>query len=502
MTNVDFAHQLAEHRRGSQQPPLKKFKSSAAPKGTKYTEGYQDRASLRKLGETEGASEDDKAQRVQALEEMMKLGQIDRVTFEKLRTEIGIGGDVGTTHLVKGLDRDLLKRIKAGEDVSTKPIPVSREDAEDEAGGEAGGDEDFEQLLEEKEKAEVVPAAKKEKEKKRGNLAPSLQAKGGRLTRDEILKQLKASRAPPPPPESMLGSRFKKVGGDQGSKKRWIEQDKNGRRKEILVTTDSAGKVKRKVRWLDGPGEKNGELLAVDKNAKPLGMDVPIEALARTQAQAPESEEDDNIFEGIGDDYNPLAGISDDEDNSSASSGDEDGGEPGEIKDAKEGGTGDKPSIPTTSKAPHRDYFATNTKSGNNEADKPPEDSGNPLISDPTILQALKRAAAIRQPSPSSDAEGKDDDKDAILRRKKFLEEAKRREREDAMDMDLGFGGSRFADDDDEEQIWDEQRGGSNKRKRGPKKKKGDKESVSDVMGVLEGRQKAAGKDKDKRKAE
>jgi hypothetical protein len=49
-------------------------------------EGYVDRAKQR-VGE-EGEEDSEKVQRVKALEEMMKLQQIDEATFEKLRDEI------------------------------------------------------------------------------------------------------------------------------------------------------------------------------------------------------------------------------------------------------------------------------------------------------------------------------------------------------------------------------------------------------------------------------
>ena len=59
------------------------------------------------------------------------------------------------------------------------------------------------------------------------------------------------------------------------------------------------------------------------------------------------------------------------------------------------------------------------------------------------------------------------------------------------MDMDLGFGGSRVEDDQEEEPVVLEGEGtsrGGNKRKRGPKKRKGDKDNASDVMKVMEAR--------------
>jgi hypothetical protein len=63
----------------------------------------------------------------------------------------------------------------------------------------------------------------------------------------------------------------------------------------------------------------------------------------------------------------------------------------------------------------------------------------------------------------------------------------------DAADMDMGFGGSRNEDAEDGDgpllDFDDDERGGK-KRKRGPKKKKGDKDSVTDVLRVVEGRKK------------
>ena len=81
----DFARQLAEHRQElSGQPPAKKFRSSAAPKGTKLAQGYEDRTSLRRAGGEDGETQDDKEKRLKALEEMMKLQQIDQSTFREI----------------------------------------------------------------------------------------------------------------------------------------------------------------------------------------------------------------------------------------------------------------------------------------------------------------------------------------------------------------------------------------------------------------------------------
>lgn len=441
----------------------------------------------------------------------MKLGQIDQAMFEKLRGEMGVGGDVGSTHMVKGLDWELLRRVRAGEDINA-PKEEKEKEGEKVDEKEEDVDDEFDRVLDEK--GEALPAAPKEtepKKKKKGNLAMAPPAAPAPKTRDEILRQLRESRerarstdmAPPPPPaaqpapESVLGARFKKVGDDatKVEKKRWVEQDETGRRKEILQITDAQGNTKRKVRWLDKPGQSNPGLLVPDKDAKPLGMEVPVEIASKTEAQVAAEDEDNDIFAGVGADYNPLADLDEGDSSSSDSEDETSAGDRKTEKRASADATAARdtaaPAVePAEKPSRPRNYFSTST---NDEPE--PVDRSNPLMKDPTLLAALKRAAALRQASPSDEAaEGGDGDEavdsDTLLRRKKFLEDARRREAQDAMDMDFGFGSSRIEDEEDEEgPTHDEQRGGK-KRKRGPKKKKGDKDSVSDVMQVLEGRKK------------
>ncbi|EDN10116.1 predicted protein [Histoplasma mississippiense (nom. inval.)] len=408
---VDFASQSADHRRVSQPPPAKKFRSSAAPKGTKLAEGYQDRTLLRRAGQYEEGNvegygsddrgDDDRENRVRALEDMVKLGQVDQPTFEKLREEIGVGGDVESTHLIKGLDWKLLRRVKAGEDINAPP-PSSSENGVSEQPQEKvvrDIDEEFDMVLEEKEKEVKEPAQKR--------------------------------------------------------------------------------------------SEDSG-LLPVDKHAKPLGMDVPAEVLSRANAAATMEEEDDDIFQGVGRDYNPLADMEDEDDHGSSSSDESDNEMKGNaslprVDIVNDGHAQQEQPLPQPAKV--RDYFAT---SSSTREDRETVNKPSSISSDPAILAALKRAAATRQTSPVDLDDGAGLDQEATLKRKRFLEEAKRQEREDAMDLDLGFGGSRFGDEDDEEAGWEaEGRGRGTKRKRGPKKKKGDKDSVNAVMKVLEGRRQA-----------
>lgn len=207
-------------------------------------------------------------------------------------------------------------------------------------------------------------------------------------------------------------------------------------------------------------------------------MDVPAEVAAKAAA-APE-DEDDDIFEGVGADYNPLADIGDDDSSS-------DSDEAGEVSEPTKP-TPTEPSAEPSAEKPvqparPRNYFSTTTS----EASAADEDQtrANPLSRDPNLLAAFKRAAALRQ-GETDDQKEKDDS-----RGQRFLEEMRRREAQDAMDMDLGFGGSRIEDEEEEEPVALEGEGssrGGQKRKRGPKKRKGDKENVSDVLNVLEAR--------------
>lgn len=480
MGGVDFARQLAEKNREAEGRAPKRFKSSAAPKGTSMPTGYQDRAQLRNTQAEDEKGESIEA-RIKALEDMVKLGQIDQATFDKLRQDLGVGGDLESTHMVKGLDMELVRRIRAGEDVSKPaekaPPPPPQEDVDDQ----------LDHLMEEKAPGDLPSAPTIKKEKKKGNMAPP---PARPRNRDEILRDLKAKHAaaaaPAPPPESTLGNRFKKIRDETPKKQRFEETDETGRRREVLLIPDAEGNIKRKTRWLDPPVQApasavNG-LLMPDKSAKPLGMEVPAGVASAAPSVVPE-DEDEDIFADAGADYNPLAGI--ENDGSSSEEDDEvvDSGRKREKAPASE----DK--LSETAPTQRRNYFG-------DEPTTEEIDRSNPLTKDPTILATLKRAAALRQASPSEGDE--DQSSEAALRQKRFIEEARRRDAMDAADMDMGFGRSRNEDGDEEDDgplldfdDDDEKRGGQ-KRKRGPKKKKGNKDSATDVMRVVEGRKKDA----------
>ncbi|KAH7171130.1 hypothetical protein EDB81DRAFT_191237 [Dactylonectria macrodidyma] len=487
---ADFARQLAE--RNNTNRPQRKFKSSD-PRGIKLATGYVDRSK-----EREDNADDARGEQLKELEEALKNEEIDQETFEKRRFEIA-GGDLSSTHLVKGLDFKLLKRIKEGEDVYGEKKP----DEEERVAPEVDIDDEFDQLEDQE-----VMAVVKEKEKKKGQLSTVALAPGKKRTRDQILAELKASRAAAKAQQDLLGDRFKKIGAKQKPGTR-IERDRKGR--EVLIIVDEDGHEKRKVRKIQPGAEKDEDLardlLMPDKDAKPLGMEVP-EQYRKQEEPKQEEEEDIDIFDGVGDDYDPLAGM---DGSDSESDGDDTRKETEEAEaseDAEVREVTDKsmppPPKPLTPSAP-RNYFK-DAKTGLVSE----EQVKAPSMSDPAIMAAIKRAAALN-PIAKEKSEGDDDEEDegeGDASKKKSMEERRKRllqmaDRDDE-DLDMGFGTSRFEDEEDFDEsrvklsTWGKDdggegspRGGSSKRKRAPKKRKGDANSAADVLRVMEERKKS-----------
>lgn len=502
----DFARQVAEHKRTTLgQPALKKTKSNVVPKGSRLAAGYQDRATLLREQNATGQA-DEKAGRIRALEEMVKLQQIDQATFDKLREEIGVGGDVASTHLVKGLDRKLLERARKGEDVMAlreADGDKSSKDMDHKAKEERMGDQsnelspssvehELESLLEKE-----VQAKQREARVKKGKYAAPSSLKTApdeKLSRDEILKQLKASRTAAAteaetikPTEPTLNSKFRKINAEQPLNKKKSVETVNGRRREVLVVTNPDGTSKRKIRWID-PEDSTQDPYTPPTTGKVLGMEVPAEMAAKQREmiakQKLEDEADDDIFAGVGADYDPLGAGADDSEDESDEGQPETGGE----------------AISTESKAgalsseangqPHN-YFSNKSTNGDVSGNL---ESSNKPAADPAILAALKRAAALRKAQENAEA-GKDDGNKVHgnSHSEDFLQRLKKREREDAADIELGFGESRFGDEDDDQEVavWQDREDGAGKkgsRKRGRKKRKGDKDDVKDVMAVLDKR--------------
>jgi RED-like protein N-terminal region len=460
-TSRDFGRQVdGQTRQADGQPALKKFKSTSAPKGTKFAPGYEDRTSQRQQHEEEQTS---KEKKLKELEDMVKSEKIDQATFEKLRDQMGVGGDLGSTHLIKGLDRKLLERIRRGEDLNAAPAHDSGSVTDE---GEV--DDELDSVLD-----RDVIVKPRGSDNVSGDTEPNAAAPSLIMTRDEILRRLRESRNAESEPVSgqahVLSDKFKRLSSAEKSGKKKFIETVNGRRREVLVITAKDGKTKRKTRWIDPEDTANAT------KAAPLGMEVPAELVAKQKAlleKEAAEDEDDDIFQGVGTDYDPLKGI-----NSESEDSEKDG-----PPDA------DDKSVRNEAEKRPRNYF------GAQDTAKSTNKKANPLTQDSSILAALKRAAALRQ-SEGQETTGEDADADPekVEKRKQFLAKLNQQAREDAADMDLGFGVSRFGDDDDEEgPIWEggEEREGK-KRKRGPKKRKGDKDNVADVMSVLDGRKKS-----------
>ncbi|KAK6842151.1 hypothetical protein PG987_003011 [Apiospora arundinis] len=486
----DFQRQLAERNQADK--PQKKHRTSA-PKGSRLAAGYVDRTKAR-----EDEEADSRAVRIKALEESLKKEEIDQETFDRLRFEIA-GGDLSSTHLVKGLDFKLLERVRKGEDVyggnANEPDPDEKEEEE---GVEEAEVEDVDEAFEELESTNVEAIAR-EKEAKKGQFATGGPKPGQKRTRDMILAELKAARdAANAKNKSALGNKFKKIGDKPTPGSSRIERDSKGR--EVLIVVDEDGHEKRKIRKIqphdqakaEAEAEAAREAMMPDKDAKPLGMEVP-------DIYKPKPEEEDekevDIFDDVGDDYDPLAGLGGDSDEDS----DEDEGEttndastPAEKIDRA---AMPPPPRPATTSEPRNYFKDSKTKLVSSEELKAPS------MSDPAIAAAFKRAAALKAIPKASDDEEDEEARAKAERHRKMLQNVDR----DAEDMDMGFGMSRFEDEADlddskvelsEWGIEDDKDGkqgadGKAKRKRGGKKRKGDANSVADVMRVMEQRKTA-----------
>ncbi|KAK3904844.1 hypothetical protein C8A05DRAFT_42141 [Staphylotrichum tortipilum] len=465
---VDFARQLAERNQAADKSQ-KKFRTSA-PKGSRFAQGYVDRAKTRE------EEDDERAERLKALEESLKKEEIDRETYDRLRGEIA-GGDLSSTHLVKGLDFKLLEKVRRGEDVYSEKQKPPGDQESGTAENEKPADEDPDDILEQLESTEVK-AIEKEKVQKKGQFAPTTLNPGQKRSRNQILADLKATRAAAAKAkeESSLGSRFKKIGEKKTPGTR-IERDSKGR--EVMVIVDEDGHERRKVRKLDPKAraeqEREDELLAA---SKVLGMEVP--EFYRKQQEAQQAEEDSkeiNIFDDVGSDYDPLAGLE---------GSDESSDEEGEAKDepAKTTTSTDMPPPPRPDAAGARNYFKDSKTALTSE-----EKYKTPSLDDPAFMAALKKAK-VASALEKSEEEKKAAEREERLRKK--LQEANR----DDEDMDMGFGSSRVEDEADMDEAkvklsaWggddhDDGGGGGGKkseRKRGGKKKKGDKNNFEDVM--------------------
>ncbi|PNY22353.1 Uncharacterized protein TCAP_07160 [Tolypocladium capitatum] len=480
---ADFARQLAERNQAAH---ARKKRKTSAPKGVKLASGYVDRAQQR-----QDDAADDREQRLKALEESLKKEEIDRETYDKLRFEIA-GGSLDSTHLVKGLDFKLLERIRRGEDVygNKKKDPAKDDEGDDEGDDEPdGGDgDDVDGAFDELEGREVQTLEREQTGRKKGQLSTVSQAPSKKRTRDQILAELRATReAAKAQKTSSLGSRFKKIGTTQKPGTR-IERDSKGR--EVFIIVDEDGHEKRKVRRLK-PGEEENDLLMPNPGVKPLGMDVPLQY---KQVEEPEQDKDLDIFDGVGDDYDPLAGMdasdSDaDDEKAEAGKGDAEPSAEGAAKAQRTGATDAElmppPPRPVAAGAPHN-YFR-----GSKTGLLSMEEAKGPSMSDPDIVAAIKRAAALHP------VDSEKDDKALEERQWKLLRMSAR----DDQDIDMGFGTSRLEDEEDLDEprvklsTWGGEdggegrgKGGQGKRKRGPKKRKGDANNAADVLRVMEQR--------------
>ncbi|KAH8840947.1 hypothetical protein MCOR27_007410 [Pyricularia oryzae] len=490
-----FAKQLAERDQANQKQ--KRFRTSA-PKGSRLAEGYVDRARLRN-GNDADAERDAK---LKAIEKLRDDKAIDEDEYEARRKKILAESDGRP----KGLDFELLAKARKGESAAEDERSPSADAKEDESPQEGDGEDGFDDALEQIEGAEVQVITK-EKIKKKGQFATKPVVPGGKRSRDQILAELKAAReAAKAKEEQALGNRFKKIGSQKAPGTRF-ERDSKGR--EVMIIVDEDGHEKRKVRKLAADELEEKAAFVPDKNAEVLGMEVP-EIYKKKQEEAEQkkaaaAEEDDDIFNDVGD-YNPLAGMDSDSDDSSDEEGAVSEERPSKrLKDketeigaastsvSKEASQPADQSQPATTKVPvaRKDWFK-GSKTGLVSEESRKASAAN----DPAVLAALRKAKSLNAEAKSEEEKQKAEREERL---KRMLKDSTR----DAEDMDMGFGTSRMADEEDLEErdiklsAWgndgddEEQGGGKAKRKRGGKKRKGDVNSAADVLQVME-RQKAS----------
>ncbi len=477
----DFARQLVE-RDQAEKPQQRKKPKTSAPKGSSLAEGYVDRAKARQDEE-----DDERATKLKELEESYKNEEIDQDTYERLRDEIA-GGDLESTHLVKGLDFKLLKKIRQGEDVwddSSKSKDEEQGTEEPKSEPELETDDELDRL----EATEIQTVEREKTPKKKGQFATTNLNPSQKRSRNQILAELKASReAAKAKEQSALGSKFKKIGAKKTPGTR-IERDGKGR--EVMIIVDEDGHERRKVRKIDTRAEKEmereREAFVPDKNAEVLGMEVPEfyrKQQLEKELQLEEAGKELKMFDDVDSDYDPLAGLEGGSDDETDSSDDED-----HSKDKEDADRDSKAMAPPPRPAGPKNYFK-DSKSGLTSE----ETYKAPSMDDPSFIAGLRKARALSA-HEKSEEEQKAAEREARL--KKLLQDSNR----DDEDLDMGFGTNRMEDEAELEDTevklstWgedDDGEGGAgeggekSKRKRGNKKRKGDKNSFADVMSAMQ----------------
>jgi hypothetical protein len=310
--------------------------------------------------------------------------------------------------------------------------------------------------------------------------------------------------------EPQLGDRWQRV---SDKKKPRIEIDSKGR--EVLITVDENGVVKKRVRkqQIAQTEEAVAAMGAPDASKAVLGADISIPEPSNQKDTAQElaDDDDDDIFEGVGTDYNPLGNMPDDDDDDESDSEDNDDEPPRKKPQSEERSTTTReqsaedsdqeaeataPATATAQPPARRNYF--------NDTISASEESHDHLAG---IQEVLKKAAKMDPLAAENEEEDRAVREAKEAQRKKHAQMLANQDR-DLDDMDMGFGGSRNDDEGEDEDGmkvklaewkggragddgWEEddgKGGGREKRKRKPKKRKGDTNNMSDIMRVIEGR--------------
>jgi len=422
---------------------------------------------------------DEREAKIQTLTAQYRNAEISEAEYNALREEIvGSKGDLESTHLVRGLDRRLLNNVRTGLVNGT---------------GEADADEGVEDEFEKLEQQEVATVqrttAKKESETSVRTEESTVDGHGPagvKRSRDALLAEMKSKRAADQAARLAarpdLGNQFKSIETKKAPK---VIIDKKGR--EVIITKDEEGRIKKKVRKVD-ISDQTRPTKFLDE-----GVIVPARVVDEDTGLNENEADEGNMFEDVDDDYNPLGNVEEEDDNDDNDNDDhhhhgvdeeECGEEKSNIKDnltftkrdVRADHIGEEQGSQSATKNPSdvqpRNYFS-HSKTSDLAIPSESNTSTNPF-QDPAFLSAITRASELAkfkmhlgdktnmhdnvdinngvteiedEASSRIEIHHRDEQARLIKKREMLLSNSNR----DLDDMDLGFGGDAYGEDDDDE---------------------------------------------------
>lgn len=246
---------------------------------------YTDRVKERSLG---NSTQDDRQREIDRLKDQLKRKEISQREYVDRIQELS-AGDVESSGMVRGLDRKLLARVKAGEDVFEKPEEVTK-------------------------KAELeLDTLLFQTQQKRTESQSARTGAADVATRDSILatiqeKTMKDANAVPTRQtaiESDLGSKFKRPRTMNPDGTTTESYEENGQK--IKLIRDASGKIiKRLVKKHKKPAAATEPVVAAKPQDTAVAVPNQEESMPESSRGEPQSDADSDIFAGVGE-YDPFS---------------------------------------------------------------------------------------------------------------------------------------------------------------------------------------------------